>query len=332
MSRNMKAFMNKIVCLALVAFTFASAWAQTSQLEEKTLPVGDFASVSVTDDFEVSLVKGACGVKVTTEKDLFPYIQVYVRSKVLYITYDEKSVPKEIRKNYRSKGSSSPVFRAVVYLPEISGITLANNVTLTSSDEFKSNSFEMNLGDKSQVRNLSLRTGNAVISMKKNAQATLTVRVDNRLDVNADGNANLKLTAESPEMVMNFTGSSDAVIVSEGKTSSLTMAGSANVSLAHKKAEKFVLQMGGTSKLNLSGEAELLQVKGERSALVEANDFSVKKLEANLNGGIRVNVAVSEKIDATLVGGSAVYYTGTPTIQIGKIIKSTLAPYGSTAK
>ena len=92
------------------------------------------------------------------------------------------------------------------------------------------------------------------------------------------------------------------------------------------------LNAGGFSKLNLSGEADAIDIRGERSASIEANAFVVKKADANLSGSSKVNISISESLNATLVGGSSLYYTGTPSIKIGKIIKSTLAPYGSTAK
>lgn len=329
----MKAFIQKVMVLAFCAVTsFAwTAGAQTTQLEEKTLPVGEFSSVSVTDDFEVTLVKGAYSVRVTSVKELAPYVQVYVRAKVLYIAYDEKSVPKDIKKLFKGRGAAEPVFRAVVCLPELNGVTLANNATLMSTDEFSGVNFEMSLGDKSQVKNLTLRAGNVTVNMKKNAQAALNLKADNRMELNTDGNANLKLNGSAMELSMNAQGSSEVAVTGDFRTSTLSMAGSAK-GVVSQKADKTLLQMGGSANLTLTGDAGQMNVRGERNALVEANGFTVKNVEANLNGSARVNVTVTELIDATLVGGSSLYYTGTPSIRIGKIIKSTLAPYGATAK
>ena len=46
----------------------------------------------------------------------------------------------------------------------------------------------------------------------------------------------------------------------------------------------------------------------------------------------KASVNVSDTVDATLQGGAALYYSGTPSFKIGKIIKSTLAPKGAPAK
>ena len=327
-------FIFRTASVAICAFILAlvPAHAQlSSQLEEKTFPVGDFTSISISDDFEISLVRGICSAKVTADKELFPYVQVYVRGKVLHITYDEKSVPKDIKKLYKGRGAPTPVFRAVVSIPTLGAITLSNNVSLTSTEEFSATDFELNLSDKAQIRNLSLKTSGATLNMKKNAQALLNIRADKRLEINTEGNANLKLTADAAELSVASAGSSELALSIDTKQATLNLGGSSNVNLA-LETEHLTLQTAGSSKLTLTGVSDEMSVRGEKSSLVEANGFSVKKLDANLSGSSRVNANVSEHIDATLVGGSALYYTGTPTILIGKIIKSTLAPYGSSSK
>ena len=330
----MKAIINKVLWLTvgIVCLFVLPAQAQvTAGQEEKSIPVGEFSSISVSDDFEVSLVKGKHGVKITSEKELIPYIQVYVRSKSLFITYDEKSVPKDIRKLFRGRGSSDPVFRAVVSMPEIGGISLSNNATLSSIEDFSGGTFDLNLADKAQVKTLTVRVNSANLNLKKNAQVSMNVEVANRLEINTEGNASIKLNGKAQEFSVNAAGSSELTVSADCKSSTITTSGSADLSLS-QKTEKMVLTVGGFSKLNLSGEADSIQIRGERSASVDANAFSVKKAEANLSGSAKVNISISESLDATLVGGSSLYYTGTPSIKIGKVIKSTLAPYGSTAK
>ena len=330
----MKAIINKVLWLTvgIVCLFVLPAQAQvTAGQEEKSIPVGEFSSISVSDDFEVSLVKGKHGVKITSEKELIPYIQVYVRSKSLFITYDEKSVPKDIRKLFRGRGSSDPVFRAVVSMPEIGGISLSNNATLSSIEDFSGGTFDLNLADKAQVKTLTVRVNSANLNLKKNAQVSMNVEVSNRLEINTEGNASIKLSGKAQEFSVNAAGSSELTVSADCKSSTVTTSGSADLSLS-QKTEKMVLTVGGFSKLNLSGEADSIQIRGERSASVDANAFSVKKAEANLSGSAKVNISISESLDATLVGGSSLYYTGTPSIKIGEVIKSTLAPYGSTAK
>jgi hypothetical protein len=330
----MKTLINKLFAVLICTFSFANghAFAQevSYELETKTLPVSEFTSFSVEDDFEVSLVKGPQNVKLTAYRDLMPYVQVYVRGKVLFITYDERSVPKDVKKLYKGgKGGTEPIFQVTISLSELNGVTLGNNAVLTASDEFVGNRFEMTLGDKTQVKNLNLRVSTATLNMKKNAQAVMTVVADKKLEVNTDGNANLKLTANAPEMQLNAAGSSDwALVATADETVELSTAGSSEL-IVSVKTKKMVLQTAGSSKMTFSGDADSLEIKGEKSSQVEAKGLAVKTVDANLSGNARVDVSVSKSIQATLVGGSSLYYTGSPSIQIGKIIKSTLAPSGS---
>ncbi len=329
----MKTLISKLFAAIICIFTFGNAFAQGNfELEEKTLPVGEFTSVSVDDGFEVNLLRGPQNVKVTAYRDLMPYVQVYVRSKVLYITYDEKSVPKDIKKLFKGgRGSTEPIFRAVITVPELSGITLSNNATLSSSDDFSTNRFDLALGDKAQVKSLNIEAASVTLSMKKNAQAVVNITAEKKLEVNTEGNANLKLSGKAEEIQLNAAGSSDWALVLSGESANVTTAGSSEVIL-NLKTRTAALQTSGTSKLNLSGETESLSVQGERSSQVDANGFTANYLDANLSGNSKVNVAVKDSLSANLIGGSALYYTGTPKILLGKVIKSTLAPYGSTAK
>ena len=55
----------------------------------------------------------------------------------------------------------------------------------------------------------------------------------------------------------------------------------------------------------------------------------LETIEANLSNSSNVTVTVSNLVYANLVGGSALYYSGTPEFRIEKIVKSTLAPFGT---
>lgn len=329
----MKTLIHKLFTVLTCIFAFAclQVFAQENsyELETKTLPVSEFTSLSVEDDFEITLLRGPQSVKVTAYRDLMPYIQVYVRGKVLYVTFDERSVPKDVKKQYKGRGAADPVFRVMVSMYDLTGITLANNATLISSDSFSSNNrFDMSLADKAQVKSLNIQASSASVSMKKNAQAVMTITADKKLDVSTDGNANMKLTANAPEMQLDAAGSSDWTLVANSENAVLSTAGSSEV-IATLKTKKAALKTSGSSELSLTGDAESLEIQGEKSSSVEAAGFTTKTIDANLSGSCRVNMAVTDSITATLVGGSALYYTGTPTFKIGKIIKSTLAPAGS---
>ena len=325
----MKNLFSKLLCLAVLAsaFAFPSRAQFVNHLEESTLPVGEFTMVSANGDFEVTLSKGSYGVRLTTDKNLTPYVQVYVRSNTLYLTYDEKSVPKDIKKLYKGKNASQPVFRAVVSMPQLNGIELDDNVILSSAEAFYGSDIVISLTDKAQVRNLTVQGNSITVNMKKNAQAALTLTADKKMEVTTDDKAILKLAEKAREITLNAKGSSDNALSGEGEILNLNLSEKTTGNVSHR-TKNAVLNVGGSSKLILTGTGEYLEVKGGKNAEVEAVAFPVKTMKAELDGG-KVNVAVEKEMNVTLLGGSSLFFTGSPTLIVNKIVKSTLAPAGT---
>jgi len=325
----MKNLFSKLLCLAVLAsaFAFPSRAQFVNHLEESTLPVGEFTMVSANGDFEVTLSKGSYGVRLTTDKNLTPYVQVYVRSNTLYLTYDEKSVPKDIKKLYKGKNASQPVFRAVVSMPQLNGIELDDNVILSSAEAFYGSDIVISLTDKAQVRNLTVQGNSITVNMKKNAQAALTLTADKKMEVTTDDKAILKLAEKAREITLNAKGNSDNALSGEGEILNLNLSEKTTGNVSHR-TKNAVLNVGGSSKLILTGTGEYLEVKGGKNAEVEAVAFPVKTMKAELDGG-KVNVAVEKEMNVTLLGGSSLFFTGSPTLIVNKIVKSTLAPAGT---
>ena len=325
----MKNLFSKFLCLAVLAsaFAFPSRAQFVNHLEESTLPVGEFTMVSANGDFEVTLSKGSYGVRLTTDKNLTPYVQVYVRSNTLYLTYDEKSVPKDIKKLYKGKNASQPVFRAVVSMPQLNGIELDDNVILSSAEAFYGSDIVISLTDKAQVRNLTVQGNSITVNMKKNAQAALTLTADKKMEVTTDDKAILKLAEKAREITLNAKGNSDNALSGEGEILNLNLSEKTTSNVSHR-TKNAVLNVGGSSKLILTGTGEYLEVKGGKNAEVEAVAFPVKTMKAELDGG-KVNVAVEKELNVTLLGGSSLFFTGSPTLIVNKIVKSTLAPAGT---
>ncbi len=328
--KNLKALIGMIAFAAVLALAPQPVRAQSlaAQLADKEIPVSEFNGINVSNDFEVSLARGAYGVRLTVDKDLQPYVEVYVKAKTLYLSFDEKAVPKEIKKLYKGKGSLTPVFRAVVYTPEIKSIALNDNASFIGVDEFLSPEFELTAAGKSQVKNLAVNATTAKVILKKNAQAVLSVKSDRGVEVSTDGNANLKLTFSGNELAVNTDGSS--VVVANGPCRSMNLftSGSSQVSVT-SETDKLDITSEGSSRVTLTGKAIEMVVKGSRSSVVDAFAMPLETVEANLSNSSSVTVSASRQIFVNLVGGSSLYYSGSPEFRIEKIVKSTLAPYGT---
>ena len=328
--KSLKAIIGMIAFAAVLFLAPQRTAAQnlSASLSDKDVMVSEFNALNVSDEFEVTVSRGNCGVRLTVDKDLAPYVEVYVRSKTLYVSYDEKAVPKDIKKLYKGRGGLDPVFRIVAYTPELKSVSLADNATLTGVEEFTTDEFELTATGKTQVKNLTVKCATAKVVLKKNAVASLDLKTDRGLEVSTDNSANLKLTFTGKELALNADGSS--VVVAEGPSKSLKLmtGGSSQVSVT-SETEEVELTTEGSSRLTLTGKAEEMKVKGSRSSSVDAFAMPLEKVEADLSNSSSVTVSVSKKVVANLVGGSALYYSGTPEFEIEKIVKSTLAPYGT---
>lgn len=334
----MKALINKMLVFAIASITlimagsFIASAQANSQLEEKTIPVGEFSGIDISGDFEVTLSKGDCSVRVATDKVLAPYVQVYVRGKVLYISYDSKAVPKDIRQLYKGRNASKPVFRASVSIEDLSSVSIRDNVSLTCVGDHQTRlNADIDLADKAQLKNLNINANSVNLSMKKNTQAAVNIVAASKAEVKAEGSASLKAGIEAVDVVSSAIGSSEVSVNASGTNATVSGAGSSKTSVAFN-GEKAVVTLTGAANMELSGKGNSLSVRGEKAASLDAGAFDTKEAEINLNGPVKVNVTVSDTLDANLSGGSTLQYSGTPVFKIGKIVKSTLAPFGSLSR
>ena len=294
-----------IAIIALSLFTLGAAAQSGSQLQEKTYPVGEFRSLNVSGDFEVTLSKGDYSAKVTVDQVLADSVDVYVRTGVLYIKYNEKDVPKEVKKDLKGKKAPEQVFRAVVYAPQLAGIELQDNVVLTGVDEFSATDFTLKLEDKAQLKNLSITASSALVTLNDKSQATLILTVNNDIELDVDGSSVLRATVDGRKLTVKAGGSAKATV--------------------DATAEAVSVDAGNRAELTLSGKADSLSAKGDRNMKVDARALKVPKAEAKLSGG-ELTVKVENTLDVDLSGGAELYFDGNPEMKVRRVVKSTLAP------
>ena len=306
----MKAFFNNFlraitVFIALSIFAFSASAQSVSELKEKSYPVGEFSALDISGDFEVTLTKGDYGVAVSVNPLLADYVEVFVRTGELYIKYNDKEVPKEVKKELKDK-KITPAFRARVSAPQLKGIELEDNVVLLVMDELSSSDFSLKLEDKAQVKNLSVVATSALVIMNDKSQASnLLLTVKNDLEMDVDGNSNLQATVDGKKLTVKSGNNAKATV--------------------DATVDKVVIDADNKSNLTLSGKASSLVAKGNRNMNVDARGLSVSEVEAKLAGG-ELCVKVDKTLDVELSGGSELYYDGKPEMKIRKVMKSTLAP------
>ena len=161
----MKKFIASILSITLGIVS----WAQ----DEKTCPVGEFHSVCVSDNMELALQESSRqDVKIFADKALMPYIQVYVRSQVLYIDMDEKSIPADVKKIYKGKNAPVAINRVLVSAPRLNRITGTQSALISSYGGVVADT--LSLTDKAQAQGLLLKAPSPIVQMDKSARASLS--------------------------------------------------------------------------------------------------------------------------------------------------------------
>ena len=150
------------------AATAVGAYSQTRSMERDLSP---FEGIEASAGFQVSLSSGdTYSVRLTMDDALESYVQCYVKAGVLHLGLDSKAIPKDIKNQYKGRNASEPTLVAVVKLPALKSVTLADNAVFTSSAEIATSDFTMNLGGSSAVTNLKLTGKSFNLTLAKNAE------------------------------------------------------------------------------------------------------------------------------------------------------------------
>lgn len=312
----------------------SSAQTESIRLVEKTYPVGEFTALEISDDFDVTLSRGVGSVKVTVDEPLVEYVDVYVRSKTLYVVYNEKAVSKEIKKLYKGSKAPKPVFRVHVTMNRLTGINLAEKAQLVCTDEFNGiDKLEVKLADKAQLKGLSAEARSIHVNMRKNAQASLNLRsLDSRgrIEVSIDDNSQLKLTANAYETTLASAGNSQLTMSGETAFLTLNAVNKSRVEVSNR-AETTTCMYSGSANVALTGTSETLSIKADARAELDAAAFTVKRVKAIMTGG-KATVSVSNDLELDLSGGATLAFSGSPAFNIIRIEKSTLLPRSASLR
>ena len=157
------------------------------------------------------------------------------------------------------------------------------------------------LSGTSSVSNLNIHAGeSAVITVSKKAKlSSVNVKAEDKVTVNAEGNASVVLEYSAKTLEVNNSGSAELAINGQAETASVSTAGSA--------------------KLSLSGKANTLNVTGKGgSSKIDAVSVSVDDVAVSLDGA-ELTVTPGMNLSLDLGKGASVCYSGDPKIKIVKI-------------
>ena len=292
--------------LTIATLIVASVMAVSAQTRTIEHEYSEFDSIVASDGFHVNLVKDdSYATKLVVDDALESYVQCYVKAKTLYISLDEKNIPKDLKKSYKGKNNSDPTLVATVYLPSLNSLTLSNDAAVTSNFTLGGEQFSLNLTDNCSISNLVIETTKSVVitTSKKSSAASLKLKTD-KLEVNSDGSS--VITGEI---------SADVLSVKNAGTSDLTFNG---------ETKEVVVEAAGGAKMLITGKSKTISVTGKGSSgKIDASGLAVEEADLDI-AGISVYVDAEKTLKLDLEKSADVQYSGDPNIEIVKILNSSV--------
>ena len=289
--------------LALAVITAIAANAQASLVQENDYE--SFSSVNISDDFIVKLNSSdKYSVKTIADERVSSFVSCYVKNGVLYVSLDRKSFTPELKKQLKAKGAAKPVLEVEVYFPSIKSLEMSGNTNLQIADVVKAENFTLVLSDKAKVNKLNIESETAEINLSKSAYANVEATTSKTLYVNTEN-------------------TSQAIVKHFGNAISLTSAGT---SLQNIESEVVNMNasLNGGSTIEVKGSAAKLQVKGAATSRLTAEALAADNASVEQTGSSKCHVNVTGNILVNLTGGAMLTFMGKPTIEVDRIVNSTL--------
>ena len=291
------------IAVALAVITAIAANAQASLVQENDYE--SFSSVNISDDFIVKLNSSdKYSVKTISDERVAPFVSCYVKNGVLYVSLDRKSFTPELKKQLKVKGTAKPVLEVEVYFPSIKSLEMSGNTNLQIADVVKAENFTLVLSDKAKVNKLNIESETAEINLSKSAYANVEATTSKTLYVNTEN-------------------TSQAIVKHFGNAISLTSAGT---SLQNIESEVVNMNasLNGGSTIEVKGSAAKLQVKGAATSRLTAEALAADNASVEQTGSSKCHVNVTGNILVNLTGGAMLTFMGKPTIEVDRIVNSTL--------
>lgn len=292
-----------VLTIALAVMTAFAAAAQANLVHVNDYE--GFNAVSVSDDFVVKLnTASKYSVKTITDERISAFVVCYVKNGTLYVSLDRKSFTPEIRKQLKVKGAPKPLLEVEIYFPTIKSLELSDNTNLQICDVIQAEAFTLTVKDKAKVNKIILEGETAEVNLSKNAYAS----------VEATTAKTLYVTTEN---------ASQAVVKHFGNAISMVSSGS---SLQNVTSEVVTMNadVSGGSSVEVKGSAAKLHVKGAGTSRLTAEEVTADNAAIEQTGSSKCHVNVSGNILVNLSGGCMLTFMGKPTIEVDRIINSTL--------
>lgn len=296
----MKKTFTLMLALVLAGIT---AFAQPLLVQDKDFE--KFYTLNVESDFIVKLVKSdAFAVKLTTDERIAAHVQAFVKNGTLYLILDEKGYTPELKKQLRQKGAADPVLQAEVYMPTLNSLIMNGKSQLVHCDSFYNENFTATISGNAVAAQLNVGCSTAELNVSKSAKLTAALAVESKVYLNASNSATISLTQNGGNAFLKLGGSSLVDMRAE--------------------AQSVEVEASSSAESHVSGVASMLKVTAVGLSRTDAELLETKDGDVTLSGSAKCHVNVTDNLKVNLTGGSMLTFKRKPSIEVDRIVNSTL--------
>lgn len=296
----MKKTFTLMLALVLAGIT---AFAQPLLVQDKDFE--KFYTLNVESDFIVKLVKSdAFAVKLTTDERIAAHVQAFVKNGTLYLILDEKGYTPELKKQLRQKGAADPVLQAEVYMPTLNSLVMNGKSQLVHCDSFYNENFTATISGNAVAAQLNVGCSTAELNVSKSAKLTAALAVESKVYLNASNSATISLTQNGGNAFLKLGGSSLVDMRAE--------------------AQSVEVEASSSAESHVSGVASMLKVTAVGLSRTDAELLETKDGDVTLSGSAKCHVNVTDNLKVNLTGGSMLTFKRKPSIEVDRIVNSTL--------
>lgn len=295
-----------IAAVALLVCAFSLS-AQNATIEQEYT---QFTAVEVANNFEVTLVNSTTySTKIVVDQLIKDYVQAYVKGNTLYLDVDTKSYPPEVKKMMKGKNAYVPSLKVEIRFPLINKLTVKDKVSVMCEGNLKSDVFQLIAEDNAQVKSLTIDTQD----MKVNASNKAYVRGDiyaNEMTIDASNNADINFAMDCQVLNLGSAGSSNTTI--------------------NGKMTQSKIKSQNSSVVTLTGAGAKLVIDGSGSSSIYTDGIVVKDAEITLGNSSVCEVNAKDNLKVDLQGSSNLVFNGSPSVDVVRIINSTMTRTGDS--
>lgn len=299
----------KLLCSAL-AFIITCSVNAFSQNVRNEYKLGKFTDLEVSDDFDVTVVKGSeYTLELTVPEAYAQFVHNSVKGSTLSIDLDDRKIPTDLKKVFKGKDKSE-IYRAIITMPgNLKSVKMSGKANLVVNPEIMSeDAVLIEMTDNSTLKSMTVSAKNVNIDMEKKATATLSVSCG-QLALETSGSSSLTLNQASDNLNIKSQGNSNITV--KGETGYLDY------------------NVKGTTKATLVGKADSAIFSCAGSSNTNAVEFDIREAVVEMNSISTLTEAASEKLTVSLSGGANLIFANSPVLDIKEIKSSSMSHYSS---